>query len=197
MTYGLITPTDGANLEFCIRLAFKNFETDYLSLTEIGVHDGRTARGIKAYVESLDKQVLYTGIDSQTDFEVKPPFPEARFIVGYSNEVYNRIADNSQHIIIVDGSHSLTATAVDFLLYKSKVASKGLMIFHDTGKHIKPFTDYQNIGIKENPDNWIACRSALSLLGLFDSPETRGFKLILDEADDSYHTGGYTAFMKL
>lgn len=197
MTYGLITPTDGANLEFCIRLAFKNFETDYLSLTEIGVHDGRTARGIKNFVESQGKNLLYTGIDSQTDFPMGKPFEGARFVVGYSNEVYNRIPDNTQHIVIVDGNHSLAVTAVDFLLYKSKLKSKGLMLFHDTGRHIKPFTDYQGVGDKSNPDNWIACRKALALLGLYETPETKGFKLIIDEADESYHTGGYTVLMKL
>lgn len=193
--FGLITPTDAANLEFGIFGLIDELNLQTISILEIGVHSGDTARAMKNVVESIGVKIDYVGIDSQADKPIFPPFEGARVILKSSVDAYweSPVSD----IVIVDGCHNLQSTATDFLLYKDRVRTGGLFIFHDTGKHIKPFTDYQGSGDTENPDNWIACRRALDLLGLYDAPELRGFVLLLDSADEDYHTGGYTIFRKL
>ena len=193
--FGLITPLDAANLEMAIRATVASLQLEEIKIIEIGVHRGDTARGIKSVCDKIGVKLQYTGIDSEHDMPIADPFPGARVVRKPSNEAVWDI--ESAHIIIVDGCHNLKMTALDFLLYKDFVLPKGLMIFHDTGNHIAPYVDYQGEGERSNPDNFIACRKALMLLGLYDSPETRGFKIWLDEAASSFHTGGYTMLQKL
>lgn len=190
-----ITPLDAANLEMAIRVTVLTLKLEEIKIIEIGVREGYTARGIKEVCDRLSVKLQYTGIDSEHDMPITDPFPGAKVIRKPSNEAVWDI--EKAHIIIVDGCHNLKMTALDFLLYKDHVIQGGLMIFHDTGEHIKLFTDYQGEGDRSNPDNWIACRKALALLGMYHSPETRGFILYLDEADPKHHTGGYTMFKKL
>jgi hypothetical protein len=190
-----ITPLDAANLEMAIRVTVLTLKLEEIKIIEIGVREGYTARGIKEVCDRLSVKLQYTGIDSEHDMPIADPFPEAKVIRKLSNEAVWDI--EKAHIIIVDGCHNLKMTALDFLLYKDYVIQGGLMIFHDTGEHIKFFTDYQGEGDRSNPDNWIACRKALALLGMYYSPETRGFELIVDAADSKFHTGGYSIFRKL
>jgi hypothetical protein len=152
---------------------------------------------LKNFVLALGRELEYTCIDAQVDFAMAKPFPEAKFIVGYSNEVYNQLEDNSQHLIFIDANHNLSSTVMDFLLYKGKVKHGGYFAFHDTGAHVPLFKDYQHMGEKSNPDNYIACRKALELLDMYVTPETKGFSLFLDKADESVETGGVTVFCKL
>jgi hypothetical protein len=75
------------------------------------------------------------------------------------------------------------------------------MAFHDTGKHIKLFKDFQH-GDKTNPDAYISVRKALSEIGLLAYPpseihETLGWKLVFDEADETDLAGGICVFKKL
>ena len=193
--FGLITPLDAANLSMAISATAASLQLEEIKIIEIGVHRGDTARGIKSVCDHIGVKLQYTGIDSEHDMRIADPFPGAIVIRKPSNEAVWDI--ESAHIIIVDGCHNLKMTALDFLLYKEHVIQGGFMIFHDTGKHIAPFVDYQGEGDRSNPDNWIACRKALQLLGMYDSPETRGFTLVIDDADESFPTGGYSIFKKL
>lgn len=194
---GLITMSDLYVLRDCILHISKLFPTGPIRITEVGVHSGHTSRQLKDFVSLLGRKLEYTAIDAQVDFKMGSPFPEAKFIIGYSNDVYGQIEDGSQHLIFIDANHNLMCTATDFLLYQSKLKPNGLFAFHDTGAHIPAFKDYQHMGDRKNPDNYIACRKALTLLGLYDTPETRGFKLFADKADVKFETGGITAFQKL
>jgi hypothetical protein len=194
---GLITATDADTLKKCLDAIAFQFEGP-ISVCEIGVHNGNTARFIRHYVEQvLMAKLAYTGIDSQTDFAMHSPFPEAKFIVGFSQDVYEQVPDNSQAAIIVDGSHSYANTLMDCLLYGPKLKSKGLFIFHDTSVRIPDFKDYQHTGSRSNKLNWIRCRQALTDLGMYSSPETRGYALVYDIADPDADTGGYSVWRKL
>ena len=121
MRYGLINNADKAALEETIDLIFRNTDSDIINITEVGIFDGDTARGIKAYVESKGKKVNYTCIDNNHDFEVKKPFEECNLILGNSNEVYNQIEDYSQHLIFIDALHTYSAVVSDFMCYSNKV----------------------------------------------------------------------------
>lgn len=87
-------------------------------------------------------------------------------------------------------------TMIDFLLYSAKVKVGGILAFHDTSPNIKPFTDYQGIGSKEDPDNYISCRKAVRKLGLLDNPAvyfSLGWDIVFDEYDETFPTGGIIA----
>ena len=128
---------------------------------------------------------------------MKSPFPECQFIIGKSQEVYNEIADESQHFLFIDGSHSFHNTAADFLLYKDKIVKGGYIAFHDTGKQIKPFKDFQGLPTdnRKDPLNYIACRLACEKLGLLDNT-FHGWELVFDESDETKDTGGILVIRK-
>lgn len=179
--YGLISRTDAACLERTIDLIC-NENHGELNICEIGIFDGQTARGIYEHVTKkqygsigsakgslakvLNYKCNYTAIDNNKDKEVLRPFPECNLIIGNSNEVYNQLEDNSQHLIFVDGCHCFAHVISDFFCYADKVKVGGYMAFHDTGKHIKPFKDFQH-GDKDNPDAFISVRKALTKIELF------------------------------
>lgn len=221
--YGLISGCDAMTLEKTIDLICESFDEKTLNVTEIGIFDGQTARGIYEYITNKeyasyeielgrdtnkDYQCNYTAIDNEKDKLIKLPFPECKFIRGNSNEVYNQIEDNSQHLIFIDGCHCFAHVVSDFFCYAPKVKVGGYLCFHDTGVHIKPFKDFQH-GDKENPDAYISVRKALSHIGLLytDPPPHledlgwfhgyEGWKLIFDEADETDPAGGICVFKKL
>lgn len=188
--YGLITRIDANVLEKTIDLVCQDFVTQELHITEIGSNEWRTARGVIEYVKSKGRFPVYTGIDNFKDANFDSYLPkidgsEIRFIGGNSSEVYNEIPDNSQHILFVDGCHTFPAVIADYFCYKEKVRIDGYLVFHDTASHIKPFTDWQRVGDKKDPDMYISVRKALQEVcwGL-------EFKLVFDEADPLSEAGG-------
>lgn len=224
--YGLISLTDANTIELTLRLIFEYFPGEEINVTEIGIFDGQTARGIYEFVTShqygsmsATKEAIgtahnfkynYTAIDNNKDKEVLNPFPECNLIIGNSNEVYNQIEDNSQHLIFVDGDHSFAGVVADFFCYADKVKKGGYFAFHDTGKHIKPFSGFQH-GDKNNSDAFISVRKALNKLGLLSNEEMQptstirywhqdvpeNWELIFDEADINDPMGGICVFKKL
>jgi hypothetical protein len=210
--YGLISETDGLVIEKTIDLILKDFPHDEtINYTEIGLFNCATAKGVRDYV--LQKRGIFiTGIDNQKDKPVENINYLNKFIIGDSKEVYNQIPDNSQHFIFDDGDHSLLGVIADFFAYADKVKKGGYFAFHDTGKHIAPFTDFQH-GDKENPGAYISVRKALEKIGLFSQYMTSnfpeegmaarigsaplGFDLIFEEGDETNPAGGVTVFKKL
>jgi len=204
--YGLISRVDAGVIEKTLDLIIEGHDSD-LHITEIGVFDGQTARGIREYVLSKNRGFCYTAIDNNKDKEVLRPFESCNMIIGNSNEVYHRLDDNSQDFIFVDGCHCFAHVISDFFCYAPKVKVGGYFAFHDTGKHIKPFKDFQH-GDKENPDAYISVRKALRSIGLLleDLTETtilyaenilENWELIFDEADETNEAGGICVFKKL
>lgn len=223
--YGLISKVDAAVLEKTVDLICKEFNSDRnIKVTEIGIFGGQTARGINEYIQSKDWAVNgivskhrcnYIAIDNQKDKTVLPPFEGCNLIIGNSNEVYNQIEDNSQHLCFIDGCHCFAHVISDFFCYAPKVKIGGYLAFHDTGKHIKPFKDFQH-GDKNNPDSYISARKALGAIGLLEDEDLgfikyvgydewgendrvriKNWELIFDEAYSSDLAGGVTVFKKL
>jgi hypothetical protein len=121
-------------------------------------------------------------------------------IIGNTFEVYNQIENDSMHFCLVDANHSYPMTVLDFWLYCKKIRVGGLIALHDTGEHIKSFTDYQHIGNKEDRDMYISCRKAADDLGLLnDRSYVNGcqFEKLLDVADPTPHTGGILCLKRI
>lgn len=207
--YGLISNIDQECIEATLNYLMSDFPLVDLRITEIGIYDGQTARGISDYVISKNRGVCYHAIDNEKDKPILRPFEGCNMIIGNSNEVYNRLPDESQHLIFVDGCHCFAHVLGDFFCYATKVKKGGYFCFHDTGKHIKLFKDFQH-GDKDNPDAYISVRKALETVGLlrdiniddiYRDTEVNGrlsdWKLIFDEADETDEAGGICVFKKL
>lgn len=214
--YGLISQTDARTLEATIDL-IHNHEKVGINITEIGLFNCGTAMGLVEYATSKGLVVKYTGIDNEKDKPVENIPQWMNFIKGNSNEVYNQIEDNSQHLIIVDGLHTFAGVVSDFFCYAPKVKVGGLICFHDTGKHIDPLSGWQGVGFENDPDFCLGgVRKALESIGLFEyekegvvhwvgydewgENENRRIKnwdLVFDEADINDEAGGFTVFQKL
>lgn len=188
-TYGLMSQKDYETMDKILDLVCATFPDEVINITEVGVHAGSTSRGIKSYLKSKGRGINHTAIDNQRDFKMGAPFPESRFIGGNSIEVYNEVEDKSQHLVFIDACHNYPMTMADFLVYSDKVKGSGFIALHDTGAHIKPFTDFQGMGSMDDPDMWIACRKAVTKLGLLNNTFP-SWHLVMDEYDDSLHTGG-------
>lgn len=196
ITHGWMTKKDAETIAKTLDLVCQQFPEGVVNTTELGVREGKTSRGIHEYLSKKGRINFHTGVDNQHDIPVPVPFEGCNLIIGNSIEVYNQIADNSQHFLFIDACHSYPMTMADFLVYSSKVRVGGYVAFHDCGEHIKPFTDYQGMGDKLDPDMYIACRKAVKKLGLLDDA-LHGWELVMDEADPSLHTGGIVVVKKL
>jgi hypothetical protein len=192
--YGLISRVDAGVIEKTVDLICSEFKDGIINITEVGVYAGDTGRGICEYIKSKGKYHYITGIDNSKDGE-HIRFMYNDLIKGNSNEVYNQLKDESQHLIFVDANHSLPSTITDFFCYESKVKVGGYFCFHDVGAHIKRFTDYQRMGDKGDPDMYISCRRALDKIGVLGDC-LYGWRLVFDEADINDPAGGVVVFKK-
>jgi len=213
--YGLISGTDARTLEKTIDLLLADDSHNYpINITEIGCYGGDTGRGICEYIKSKGRNYWITGIDSFKDKETVR-FPYNEMIYGNSNEVYNQIEDNSQHLIFVDGCHCFAHVVSDFFCYAPKVKVGGYLAFHDTNPYINAYKDFQH-GDKEDMDAHISVRRALKAIGLLilDSNEqwfgewgqhfqyatgnrNECWELVYDEYDKNDEAGGICVFKKL
>lgn len=207
--YGLISNIDQECIEATLNYLMSDFPLVDLHITEIGIYDGQTARGISDYIISKNRGVCYHAIDNEKDKPILRPFEGCNMIIGNSNEVYNRIEDESQHLIFVDGLHTFSAVISDFFCYSSKVKRGGFIAFHDTGKHLDPLSGWQGIGDKNDTDMCLGgVRKALNRIGLLNdrfSNDSRqhetisrfSWQLVFDEADINDTGGGVCIFKKL
>lgn len=186
---------DCRTIEKTLSLICNEFADSVISVCELGVHQGNTSRGMRSYLNSLGREISHTGIDNQRDFKMGAPFPESRFIIGNTIEVYNQVENDSQHFLFIDACHNYPMTMADFLVYSDKIKEGGYVAFHDTGAQIKPMTDFQGMGDMDDPDMWIACRKAVNTLGLLNN-KFEGWTLIFDEYDENFHTGGIVVVQK-
>lgn len=216
--YGLISKVDADCLEKTIDLIVaeqskQSLVSPFIVTTEIGVFDGQTSRGLNEYIRSKGKIHVHYAIDSEKDKPILKPFEDCELIIGNSNEVYNQIRDESQDLIFIDGCHCFAHVVSDFFCYAPKIKRGGYIAFHDTGRHINPFKDFQH-GDEKNPDAYISVRKALDAIGMFKdagydiinnnegtflSPRYlggHGFRMVFDEADESDEAGGLTVFRK-
>jgi hypothetical protein len=195
--YGLISQTDARTLEKTIDLIAEEIKLRdeiFAFVTEIGLFDCGTAVGIYKYLKENNIKINYIGIDNEKDKPINAP-DWMNYINGNSNEVYNQLEDNSQHLCFVDGCHCFAHVVSDFFCYAPKVKVGGYFAFHDTGRHIKPFKDFQH-GDKNNPDAYISCRKSLNAIGLYNN-SLPNWGLIFDDADPLDEAGGISVFKRL
>lgn len=196
MSYGLITKVDALTIEKTLDLVCKQFDNVLINTTEVGIDRGHTSRAINKYLTDKGRINFHTAIDNQRDRPIELPFQGCNLIIGNSLEVYNQLEDNSQHFIFIDACHNYAMTMADFLVYSDKVRHMGFIALHDCGKQIKPRTDYQGMGSKDDDDQYISCRKAAIKLGLLVNklPE---YDLIFDEYDETFPTGGIIVVQKI
>jgi hypothetical protein len=205
--YGLISETDARCLEKTIDEIWLDFPAEDMNITEIGIFDGQTARGIYQYVtrkawatneENIEIGCNYTAIDNNKDKEVLKPFPECNLIIGNSNEVYNQLEDESQHLILIDGNHSFPYIISDYYCYKNKVKIGGFLCFHDTSPQAQG-KDWQRMGSEQDPDMYISVLKALKEVGLLNEweREPNEFELTFNEFDPNDNAGGFMVFKRL
>jgi hypothetical protein len=207
--YGLISKVDAGVIEKTLDLIIQEFAGD-LFTTEVGIYSGKTSMGICNYVWGKYRKVYHTGIDNFKDGEVPGDYPVSQILIrGNSSEVYNQLEDNSQHLIFIDGCHCFAHVVSDFFCYAPKVKEGGFIAFHDTGRHIGQFKDFQH-GDKNNPDAYISVRKALQSIGLlsggkqtldfcydFYSASLENWSVYFDEADENDEAGGICVFKKV
>lgn len=201
--YGLISQTDANTLELTLRLIFEHFRNDVINVTEVGVYGGDTGNGICEFILGQERDCNITGIDNNKDGE-KLRFDYDQLFIGDADEMAYKLEDDSQHLIFLDPCHCFAHTCSNFFSYAPKVKKGGYLAFHDTGKHIQPFKDFQH-GDKENEDAYISCRKALEKMGLLWEQNSNEFidryaeewELIFDEADPLDAAGGICVFKKL
>src|SRR5690349_2729701 len=99
MQYGWMPPKDAETMNSILELVNETFPEGIINTLEIGVREGRTSRAIHNFFAEKKRINFHSGIDNLRDIKVGAPFPECNFIVGNSIEVYNQIADHSQHFI--------------------------------------------------------------------------------------------------
>lgn len=213
MKWGLISKLDSEVLMKTIDLICQEFPGQEINTCCIGIFDGDTDRSIYEYVtgkgygsasinpsmgtmRNNNYKCNHTAIDNEKDKLIHPP-QWMKFIRGNSNEVYNQIPDNSQHLIFIDALHTFPAVIADFFCYSPKVKRGAYLAFHDTGRHLDPLSQWQGVGDKNDPDMCLGgVRKALDAIGLFTFDNDQ-FTLIFDEADVNDSGGGICVFKKL
>lgn len=194
--YGLISETDARTIEKTIDLICGNNVPHLLNITEVGVYAGETMNGLRQYLESIGWVAFFTGVDNNRDGE-KIRFKYNRLITGNSTEVYNQIDDNSQHLIIIDGSHTFPSVVSDFFCYAPKVRVGGYIAFHDTAPHIDPLSGWQGVGDKNEPDMCLGgVRKALGAIGLFKNDKI-DWRFVFEASDNNDTAGGFSVFKKV
>jgi hypothetical protein len=194
--YGLISSLDAEVIEATLNYVCSDFPNGDINTCEVGVYSGESSRAIMQYLNNKGRKVNHIGVDNLKDGELLINFPkEANMLVGNSFEVYSKIPDESLHFCFVDADHSFIGVISDFFAFERKVMNGGYLCFHDTGKHIKPFKDFQH-GDRDNPFAYISVRAALERIGLLGN-RIAEWRLIFDEADESDDAGGVCVFKKV
>ena len=206
--YGLISKVDSECIEKTLDLIMQEFPGQQIKILELGLYSGKSGNGMRQYVQSKSRECFLMGVDNGIDGQ-KLLYPEAYDqIIDIPTEfAAHLIADNSFHLCFVDALHTYTGVLTDFFLYKEKVKSGGYMAFHDSAKHCQG-TDWQRTGDKDDPNQYIQVRKALTTIGLIPPPEnsiadmlyqnlTRlTWEMIFDEHDPEDNAGGLTVIKK-
>src|SRR5258706_2616834 len=195
MSYGLITPTDATILENALLRICGDFPDETISIVEIGVCHGDTARGIKGYMDGLNRSFVYFGVDNGRDRNIDAPFQGATMVLGDSSEIYMYIPE-SIHFVLIDGCHCVNHAMLDFLHFGYKVKIGGMALFHDVSPRAQNKFDYQGHGPRSSPDFGTGVNAALIKLGL-EGGNRRDWRQFENGNDASFDYGGMRSFVKL
>jgi hypothetical protein len=196
--YGLISDTDALTIELTLDLILSEFDSRVIYVSEIGLFNGDTSKGIMDYLKQKNRLYFYTGIDNEKDKPIDTSIPYNKLIIGNSNEVYNQLEDESQHFIFQDANHSLPCVISDFFCYADKVKIGGYMAFHDTAPQAQG-KDWQRMGNENDLDMSISVLKALKKVGLLDNIwiGQLGWSLVFNEWDKNDKCGGIIVFKKI
>ncbi len=205
--YGLISETDARVLEKTIDLICNESPevSEFINVTEIGLFNAATLFGINEYINKVKKRNVHCiGIDNENDKPIEKQL-WFEYIKGNSNEVYNQLEDNSQHMIVVDANHAYPYVLSDFFCYEKKLKTNGYMLFHDSAPQAQG-KDWQRIGSKEDKDMCISVEKVLIQLGFIHPlfrfhPNVKsfrnGWRVVYDEYDINDECGGFFVIKKL
>lgn len=198
--YGLISRTDSNAMEEVFDKITKDFPNEPIRYTEVGLYNGRTAHGVKEYFLSKGYPYEITGIESFILGEKMVFFPEdGNLINGSSIEIYNRIPDDSQHFVLIDGNHSFPYVIADYYCYIRKLKKGGYICFHDASPQTQ-WKGWQHTGDKDDPEMTIAVMRALETIGLVGENHNRewlGVELVCHVWDEENEGCGVIIFKKL
>jgi len=179
-TYGLLSKSDIGVLHSCLLLIMKDLKQGApISILEIGVWNGKTANGIREFVENDGHPIRYVGIENGTGAEatVLSPFRGARIIVADSISAREQIDDVERFdLVLIDGCHCLTHACMDFLRYQSLVSPGGYALFHDINPAFQGVEQHHANRNHAAMPMKVAVVEAIHLLGLADNkiPDWRG-----------------------
>jgi hypothetical protein len=173
-TYGLLSKTD---IEILERILTDIVEARVAGLAvtilEIGVWNGNTARSMRDFLKSKGTPIAYTGIENGvgSESELKPPFDGAcRIIKADSIAARAQVYDYQQFdLVLIDGCHCLTHACMDFLCYQSLVTPGGYALFHDINPAFQHVPQHHASKDHESMPLQVAVVDALKLLGLLDN----------------------------
>jgi hypothetical protein len=198
--YGLISRIDSDAMEACFDRIAEESPNEAIRYCEVGLYNGRTTHGVKEYFLSKGYPYEITGIESFILGEKMVFFPEdGNLINGSSIEIYNRIPDNSQHFVLIDGNHSFPYVIADYYCYIRKLKKGGYICFHDASPQTQ-WKGWQHTGDKDDPEMAIAVMKALETIGLVGEKHNRewlGVELVCHVWDTEDEGGGVIVFKKL
>jgi len=170
--YGLLSKTDINVLQNCLLdLVEMNGIGEPVKVLEIGVWDGKTAKGMREFLRTKATPIEYIGIESGIGAEstIEPPFPKAKIINCDSIAARSLIPSRQQlDLLIIDGCHCLTHACMDFLCYQSLVVPGGYALFHDINPAFQGVVQHHASKDHRAMPMRVAVLQAVQLLGLLD-----------------------------
>ena len=185
--HGMVFQSDSDVLDACCEMILRMKKE--VKILEIGMWKGLTALGFKKFIEAHGGTIDYWGMDPGLLEAPQKPFPEARVIIGKSEECFHLVPNNFD-LIFVDGNHSRNGVILDTYNYEGKVAKGGFLVYHDTnpkGQH----TGYEYSG-PHIPQFGIAVREAWAMM---DWPWP-GWEFFMEKYEPRHHQNGTAAWRK-
>jgi hypothetical protein len=185
MNYGAMTRAD-MNVMDEVLAQFSNQPIMFL---EVGFHEGNTARGVWSKCKEQNTILNYWGIDSGAICIPKPPFHEARIVIGDSAEVFHQIPHEFD-VALIDGCHCMNHVILDTIHYGLRLKPGGYLMFHDTSPEIQhSMRDPHGPNIAEFYNSVLEAHRIMSF-------PFKGWTLIHDRYEPGAVLGGMRVFRK-
>jgi hypothetical protein len=160
-----------------------------MTLLEVGIHTGTTARGIKEFCDRNWIKLTYFGVDVNAP-EICPPFDGANFVRGDSAEVFH-LVPSELDVVFIDGCHCRNHVVLDTLNYGEKVKLGGLMLFHDCSSEIAhTMRDPHGPNIPEFYNSVLAAHRLLKFPSI-------NWELLFSDYERGHQYGGINVYRKV
>lgn len=195
--YGLISFEEAHAIEQSLLRVVSRFKQDTIRLLEIGVHDGRTSRGIRDFLtENNVTNFEHWAVDNGKWAKTKP-YENVHMVWGDSSET-GHLVPAQIHWLFIDGCHCINHALIDISRYGYRLLPGGEMAVHDTYNEVPLFCDYQDHGPRDRPEFHLpGVRLALREFGL--SPLIRQDYKLVEEVKYASYTNkkGISVFEKV